>query len=363
MALDIRAELGVGVAVVVLITASAELRDAVLGAPAVDGILGIPAVVARHALVLVARLRGAELGSSVAVLVGVAVGPERRDAVQRAVLIHRELVLAAKLAGEAAIGVGLGHSTVHAVDFHLVARAELGFGVAVMVAVAVGTDGRNASGGAVLIDGEARILAVLAWDAGVAIESAGECSDFVDLVSRAELRLGVAVMVAVTAGAGRGHAVLGALLVDRVGVLLAPVAGSALVFVALDGRTKLSLCVAVVVSVAVRLKGRDAVPRALVIQGILALLAVLARAAVALRGAELGLRVAMGVPVAVGANFRLAVLRALLVDRVGVLLAELAANAYFLLGRAELSSGVTMGMRGACSASLRRAVHGALLVD
>jgi hypothetical protein len=88
VAIDVGAELGVGVAVVVLVTARAELGNAVLRALAVDGVLRVPAVVARHALVLVGRLGGAELGSGVAVFVGVAVGSERRDAVCRAVFIH-----------------------------------------------------------------------------------------------------------------------------------------------------------------------------------------------------------------------------------------------------------------------------------
>jgi hypothetical protein len=232
-----------------------------------------------------------------------------------------------------------------------------------VVVVAVSPNFRDAGSGAVLVDGESGVLAVLARHAGVAVEVACESGDFVDLVRRAELGLRVAVMVTVAGGAGSGHAVLRALLVDRVGILLAPVAGGALVLVALDRGAELGFSVAVVVAIAVRLERRNAVTGAFVVKGVFTLLAVLAGTTVSVCGAELGLGIAVGVDAAVGPDFRLAVLWALFVDRLSVLTAKLAPDAVLLLRRAELADRVAVGVRVAGGACLRLAVLGALLVD
>jgi hypothetical protein len=154
---------------------------------------------------------------------------------------------------------------------------------------------------------------------------------------------------------------------------MAELAGDASVLVLVNIGTELGLprvaSAAVVVPVAFRSSGWDAGVGALFSHRQVTCAEVAWHALilhVSLTGAELRPRVAVRVRVAVGAELRRAVLGALVVDRVGVLLAELAGHALLhvpLLHGAELAFHVAVGMLVAGSTDLRDAVRGALVVD
>jgi hypothetical protein len=123
------------------------------------------------------------------------------------------------------------------------------------------------------------VLRALAVDSVGAVSAVGACDALVlgvGLVA-AELGLVIAAVVAVTVRAKLRLAVGRALLVDRVLVVAAVVARHALVLVVGHVRTELTRLVAVVVSVAVRTSVRDAVLGAVLVDGLLAACAELAR--------------------------------------------------------------------------------------
>lgn len=271
-ALDFGAELRVGVALVMLVAVGADLRDAMLRALLVDRILVVMAVVARHTGVLVSRLVGAKLRLLIAVVVLTACRPERRDAVVRAVLVDAERVLAAVLARDTLaveIAALFAHQrnavNIFVQDFQLVAGAELALRVAVVVLVALSLGLGDAVCWALLVDREFGVRAELAWRAFEREIVAVELADLVDLRGGAELGA-AAPVVAVTFGALRRDAVAWAVVVDRVLRMLAELACHTLVLAPLDVRTELALAVAVVVAVTVRVERRDAVLRALVVE-------------------------------------------------------------------------------------------------
>jgi hypothetical protein len=136
-----RAELGAHITVGMMVALSASLRNTMLRAPVVDSERVLPAVLAANALVLVAGHCGAELGLGVAVVVAVAGRATSRYAVLRALAVDRILVLLAPLAANTAMAV------------ERVGGAEFGRGVAVVVAIAGGKHWGRAVGGALPVNG------------------------------------------------------------------------------------------------------------------------------------------------------------------------------------------------------------------
>jgi hypothetical protein len=175
----------------------------------------------------------------------------------------------------------------------------------------------------------------------------------------AEFSLFVTVSVRVAVGAKLGFAVRGALMVDRILVVVAVVAGDALVLVVVHVRAELARLVAVVVAVAMGAVVGDTVLGAMLVDRLLTSSAKLAwnarvlegvveegvRHEGALLGAELGEGVAVSVAVAFRPDLGDAVRGASVVDGVLARVAELAGDANVLvLGNV----GAELGL--ACSA-------------
>jgi hypothetical protein len=337
-------ELAITITPVVAITRRTVLGDAVLGTLLVNGVLRMLAVGTADALVLAAQDGGAELGLGVAVVVAIAVGIERRDAVLWTPVIERILVLAILAASALALLV-----------------AELGFGVAVVMQGAMRSDGGLAMLGAVVVDRHFVVLAELASSACLRL-----------LV--AKFARGVAVRMRITCAAQTWVTMQRTLITQCVLVLAAKLATEALVLV---GRVEVAAAKLVIgVTLMVRVAFDtiilfcDAVRRAFVIDGVLALVAPLAAEAfvvvILAHRAELGIGVAVVVAVAVGVVGRNAMFGAKSINSVRVLRAIVACDAFVLPAlelRAELTRVVTVRVLVAAVADRRSTVCGALFAD
>jgi hypothetical protein len=326
----------------------------------------VSAVSAGDAFVLGPSLVTAEFGLAIAVMMAVAMGAEERLAVGGALLVDRVTVVEAVVTADTLESV------------RLLGGAELARLVTLVMTVAVAASRGDTVLGALVVDGHFVARTVLAWNAGSAVHVVEIVVLQLDCIAEgvlvcAELGHGVALGVSVARGTSGRDAVLGASVVDGILAAVAELAGDALVLVALDvgaelGRADVTLA-AVVVVVALRSLWRYARVWALSIDREI-VSAVITRGAlvleVSLVAAEFLPLGTVRVSIAMGTKLRDTVGGASLVDRVGVLVAVLAANALVLMlriGRAKLSFHVAVSMRVAVSVLLRDAVPGASLVN
>jgi hypothetical protein len=316
---------------VVAVAVRPKQRLAVCRAFLVDGVSVVEAVVTADALELVIFLGGAKLRCLVAVVMAIARAARGRDTVCRTAVVNGHLVGGAVLARDAGVTelvVKVIMSDLKLVVECLLFGTELCSWVAFCVMAARGSSCRDAVLRALVVDRVTAPVAVLARKTLV----------FVTFEVRAEFS-GVrnpttAMVMAIALGSRRRNARVRTLFVDRKVVSAVVTRGTHILEMPLVA-AELFPFGTVRVFVAVCAKLRDAVGGALVVDRILVLVAVLAANARVLMScrcrAELSLHVAVRVCVASSAHRRDTVGGASMVDRVCVLAAVAAADTLVLV--------------------------------